>query len=218
MGNEVAPMLMATQVFSSLGIGLLVGILLGLSSAPVVGLIVGSITALLASVLGFKMPTWGSAGNESKERLPETSVQTLIGLRAGTFGFACVLGIFVGIYMRTHDVLSPRPPGLAERYEELLAIGFAPEDARALLVGAGAASADAIPTTRQTVLFSGDADACENLAADRFATLAVAADYYRSRDLDWLADITRDIDAGLDEDADKRFALDAVVRAACRDD
>ena len=213
-------MLMATQVFSSLGIGLLVGILLGLSSAPVVGLIVGSITALLASLLGFKVPVRGGGDDGHDDRLPEASAQTLIGLRAGTFGFACVLGIFVGIYMRTHDVLSPKPPGLAERYEELLAIGFAPEAARGLLVGDGPAAyaaPEATPTTRQTVLFESEIEGCSNLAADRFATLEVAADYYRSRDLDWLADIAGDIDEELEEDGDKRFALDAVVSAACRE-
>lgn len=211
-------MLIATQVFSSLGVGFLVGILLGLSSAPVVGLLVGSLTALLASLLGFKLPTRGDADSDAP--LPREIVQTLIGLRAGTFGFACVLGIFVGIFMRTHDVLSPPEPGLEERYAELLAIGFSQEEARSVLIGGGASAGSpaSTPTTRNTVLFGIDAALCQQLAPDRFATLAAAADYYRGRDLAWLADITRELDNGLDAEGEKRLALNAVVRAACRDD
>jgi hypothetical protein len=212
--------LITTQVFSSLGVGLLVGILLGLSSAPVVGLLVGSLTALLASLLGFKLPTRGETeSGPAAASLSQELVQTLIGLRAGTFGFACVLGIFVGIYLRTHDVLSPAAPGLEERYAELLAIGFSPQEARSVLVdGAFTDPAAATPTTRNTVLFGIDTALCQQLAPDRFATLAAAADYYRGRDLAWLADIALELDRGLDGEAEKRLALDAVVRTACRDD
>ena len=210
-------MLMATQVFSSLGIGLLVGILLGLSSAPVVGLIVGSITALLASLLGFKLPE-RFAGAAPGEPLAQEMQQTLIGLRAGTFGFACVLGILAGIFMRTHDFLSPPQPGLEARYAELLAVGFAPEEARRILIDPGALPDESSPTTRQTVLFSIDAETCAQLAADRFASLAAAADYYRSRDLQWLADITLQLEAGIDDESAQRLALDAVVEAACHAD
>jgi alkylhydroperoxidase family enzyme len=214
-------MLMAAQVFSSLGIGLLVGILLGLSSAPVVGLVVGSITALLASLLGFNLPTKERAENASGNQLPQAMVQMLIALRAGTFGFACVAGIFIGIYMRTHDVLSPPARGLEARYAELLAVGFDPEQARALLVspsGAPPAAGDSEPNTRQTVLFRIDAENCSQLGEDRFASLAAAAAYYRGRDLDWLADIAEGLDAGLDDEAQKRRALAAVVNVACRAD
>ena len=214
-------MLMTTQVFSSLGIGLLVGILLGLSSAPVVGLVVGSITALLASLLGFKLPVREGADGSKADQLPQATVQILIGLRAGTFGFACVLGIFAGIYMRTHDLLSPPERGLEARYAELLAVGFGPEQARARLMPSPATLqtvAERKPDTRQTVLFSIDAENCSQLSEDRFASLAAAAAYYRGRDLDWLADIALGLDAGLDDESQKRRALAAVVDVACRAD
>jgi len=214
-------MLMTTQVFSSLGIGLLVGILLGLSSAPVVGLVVGSITALLASLLGFKVPTRDRDEGAADEQLPPALAQMLIGVRAGTFGFACVLGIFAGIYMRTHDVLSPPERGLETRYAELLAVGFDPEKARALLIspsGAALATGNREPDTRQTVLFSVDAEKCAQLDVDRFASLDAAASYYRGLELDWLAEIALGLEAGLAEEEQKRRALTAVVNVACRAD
>ena len=212
-------MLVVTQVFSSFGIGLLVGLLLGLSSAPVVGLVVGSITALLASLLGFDLPSKG----ESESSIPRELRQTLIGVRAGTFGLACILGIFAGIYMRTHGVLSPPEPGLKERYEELQSIGFSPERARELLVPGGeVASAsptgDAPPSTRDTVLFSVDAETCQQIAVDRFATMAAAADYYESKSLERLAKITRDFDQKLATEDNKRLAVKAVVEVMCEGD
>jgi hypothetical protein len=212
-------MLVVTQVFSSFGIGLLVGLLLGLSSAPVVGLVVGSITALLASLLGFELPT----RDESASPIPRELRQTLIGVRAGTFGLACILGIFAGIYMRTHDVLSPPEPGLTERYEELQSIGFSPERARELLVPGGelalaAATESDAPTTRNTVLFSVDAETCQQIAVDRFATVSAAADYYESRSLARLARITRDLDRELATEDDKRLAVKAVVEVMCERD
>lgn len=214
-------MLIATQVFSSLGIGLLVGILLGLSSAPVVGLVVGSITALLASLLGLKLPARDSAAAATDDQLPQAMVQMLIGVRAGTFGFACVVGIFAGIYMRTHDLLSPPARGLEARYAELLAVGFDPGEARNLLISPPATSGhggEGKLDTRQTVLFSIDAENCSQLSEDRFASLSAAAAYYRGRELDWLADIAEGLDAGLADEDQKRRALAAVVNVACRAD
>lgn len=211
-------MLVGTQIFSSLGIGLLVGVLLGLSSAPVVGLVVGSITALLASLLGFRLPNRDDNASSS-ENLPEAMRQMLIGLRAGTFGFACIVGILAGIYMRTHDTLSPPEKGLEARYTELISIGFDPKDARRLLIspsGQITPSTGSTPDTQNTILFSTDAETCAQLEADRFANLAAAASYYRGLELDWLANLTRDLDAGLSDDAEKRLALTAVISTLCR--
>lgn len=106
-------------------------ILLGLSSSPVVGLVVGSITALLASLIGLKNP---ATDDDSGSQILTNSQFKLAGLRTGSFGLACVLGIFVGIYMRTHNVLSPVEPTLKVQFNELTQIGFSPKEARDLLV------------------------------------------------------------------------------------
>ena len=209
-------MLVATQVFSSVGIGLLVGLLLGLSSAPVVGLVVGSVTALLAGLLGVAVPV---KDGEQAAPIPRGQQQALIGLRAGTFGLACIVGMFAGIYMRTHNLLSPPEPGLQERYDELMAIGFSAERARELVVAAPAAgAAEAGPSTRDTVLFSVDAETCEQLDIDRFGTLAAAASYYDTRELGRLARITRELDETIGDDAGKRAAVSAVLEVMCESD
>ena len=208
-------MLVATQVFSSTGIGLLVGLLLGLSSAPVVGLVVGAVTSLLAGLLGVAVP----GKNGESEPVPREQQQALIGLRAGTFGLACTVGLFAGIYMRTHNVLSPPEPGLQERYQELVAIGFAPERARELVAGTyghtGTTPATQ-PVTRDTVLFSVDAETCQRLDIERFATLEAAASYYQSQDLEELARVTRRLDQSIEAEQDKRAAVGAAVELLCQ--
>lgn len=213
-------MLLLTQVFSSLGIGLLIGLLLGLSSAPVVGMVVGSVTALLASLLGVSLPS----KDATAEPLSRERQQALIGVRAGTFGLACIVGMFAGIYMRTHDVLSPPLPGLEERYQELQSIGFTPEQARSLLVpsvkveAGGDGSAGDAPSIRNTTLFSVDAETCQQIAIDRFATLEAAAKYYQGRELPRLARLTREIDQSIEADKDKRTAVRAMLEVACEED
>ena len=211
-------MLVATQVFSSLGIGLLVGLLLGLSSAPVVGMVVGSVTALLASLLGVGLPSKG----DDQSPISRERQQSLIGLRAGPFRLACIVGMFSGIYMRTHDLLSPPPTGLKERYEELQSIGFSPERARELLVpaaGAAAPTGDSVkPTTRNTTLFSVDAETCQQIAIGRFASLGAAAGYYEGKGLARLARLTREIDQSINDEAGKRVAVGAVLEVMCEED
>jgi hypothetical protein len=211
-------MLVATQIYSSLGIGLLVGLLLGLSSAPVVGLVVGSVTALLAGLLGVAVPS----RDAQQAPVPREQQQALIGLRAGTFGLACIVGMFAGITMRTYNVLSPPEPGLREHYEELMAIGFSAERARELAVAAPATGVvgvdDAGPTTRDTVLFSVDSETCQQLAIDRFGTLSAAADYYETKGFDRLARITRELEQNIDDDSERRAAMGAVLEILCETD
>lgn len=88
------------HIFSGFGIGLLVGILLGLSVTPVVGIVVGSLAAVLAVFLGLK-------DNLKQEINAIRNFQIQINaLRAGSFGVAVVLGILLGLYLRTNETLS----------------------------------------------------------------------------------------------------------------
>ena len=210
-------MLMVSQVFSSVGIGLLIGTLLGLSSAPVVGLVVGSVTALLASLLGISLPK-KDGPPESEETVARKF--TLIGVRAGCFGLSCVVGILGGIYLRTHNVLSPAEPGLPERFAELTSIGFTPGEARQILVdGATERSGgpEDAPSVRDTILFSISSEACEKMAIDRFASLSAAADYYEQMKQEELARVTRNIDREIEAQSDKLMAVRAVLEVLCED-
>jgi hypothetical protein len=71
------------------GMGLLVGVLLGLSVAQAVGGVIAALSALLGGVLGL---TGGSA---------------MRAWRTGAFGLACVIGVLLGLFVRSGAVLAP---------------------------------------------------------------------------------------------------------------
>jgi hypothetical protein len=119
---------MVENLFSGAGIGLLLGFLLGLSSSPVVGVVVGalaalvaslaalvaSLAALVASLVGVRIPGKGDAS--APDHAVSAAQRKLAAVRGGTFGFTCLLGVIVGLYIRTHDSLSPT---LQQRVAEL---------------------------------------------------------------------------------------------------
>lgn len=80
------------DLFAGAGLGLLLGTILGLSVTPVVSAVVGGITAILAVFLGLD----GSNAD------PDASLRRirLNGVRIGSFGFATVLGVLLGLFLR----------------------------------------------------------------------------------------------------------------------
>jgi hypothetical protein len=89
--------------------GLLVGSLIGLSTVPVVGAVITSITALVGAFLGL-------AASAIKQLPFVIQSWRIVG-----FGVLCVTGILAGIYLRTNDVLH-RP--LKPQIDELVGAGF----------------------------------------------------------------------------------------------
>ena len=158
------------QIFASTGIGLLIGVLLGLSTSQVVGLVVGAVASLLASLLGLVVPG-------ATEKSPQESVkaQKLVGLRAGVFGFTCLIGVGVGIYIRTHNLLSPPDTTLLHRYDQLMRIGYAADEARRLAVNYERQnSGEKNPgekSASDSILFSDKYKACEKIIAINFANM-----------------------------------------------
>lgn len=214
--------MIASQIFSSVGIGLLIGILLGLSSSPVVGMVVGAVAALLTSLIG-RIPPKQDQDQAGAEAF-SLHQQKLINIRAGFFGLTCVLGIFAGLYMRTHSVLSPPEPTLKERLEELTGLGFSGPEARALLfppLAKPGSAEENTPTAtpsspiHKTVLFSIDAKLCEQLAANNFDTFAAAIGYYRHRNLQHLEKIAEKLDRDIAEEEKKQEIMHAIVEALC---
>lgn len=214
--------MIASQIFSSVGIGLLIGILLGLSSSPVVGLVVGAVAALLTSLIGAGLPR--SENGQATAETFSLHQQKLIGIRAGVFGLTCVLGIIAGISMRTHNVLSPSEPTLKERLEELTGLGFSGPEARALLFPQPApplpstqtsSTATTAPPVHRTVLFAADAKLCEQLAGQTFDSFAAAIAYYRLGNLPHLAKIAENLDREIPDEHKKQDLMHAIVEAIC---
>lgn len=214
--------MIASQIFSSVGIGLLIGILLGLSTSPVAGLVIGSVTALLASLIGVNGPG-KQAELESSEKIYQER-QKLIGIRAGVFGLTCVLGIIIGIQMRTHDVLSPPEHTLKQQFDELTEIGFSEQEARNIIItgavdkGTTGQNGTAGSTYRSTVLFSIDSETCEQIDIDRFATLSTAIAYYQTRGLDSLVNAATLVDGHITDEQVKKEFMRSILELVCRKD
>jgi hypothetical protein len=106
------------QLFAGTGLGLLVGILVGLSSSPVVSAVVGALTAGMVTLLGFTRAT--------KEGGPILSPEGSV-FRLGSFGVACAIAVGLGLYIRTHNLASP---SIADQVAEVQKGGYTPEEAR----------------------------------------------------------------------------------------
>lgn len=231
--------MIALHVFSSVGIGLLVGFLLGLSASPVVGLVVGSITALLASLLGIQSPKNEGKSHHSnaqtnhngdlKRQLIDCQKKSelladalekskLIALRSGIFGLTCVVGILAGIYMRTHNMLSPPAPTLKQQYEELKSLDFSPLEARNLLIthlAKDSQKSSKTATAKDTVLFSIDSKICDTLNSNRFSNLAAATSYYRSFGYEHIAEMAERIQRFVPEEKIQQDLMNSIVSALC---
>jgi len=200
------------QLYSGSGLGLMLGLLLGLSSTPVVAVVVGAIAALLGSIVLPHLPSKATANDAAETR-------ATIDLRAGAFGMVCVVGILGGIWLRTHDVLSPKVPTLIEKLEQWKSIGFSPQEARTLVarsegLGEGGGKATAGLSTTRTVLFSDPTTRCAQLKVDRYATVDAAATAYEEYGESALARIARSLSRLPDPDA-RMKALEVVVEAVC---
>lgn len=206
------------QLFSGAGLGLMLGVLLGLSSAPVVAVVVGAIAALLGSLVLPQLPAKSPQEGSTDER------RVAIDLRAGAFGLACVLGVVGGIWLRTHDALSPKQNPLKEKLEQWQSIGFEPEEARVLVArseGFGpAASAPVAPATGDTaltqysVLFGDKTTRCAQLSVDRYASVEAAAQAYEALGEPLLERIAKGL-SRLPDPESRMAALTIVVEASC---
>jgi hypothetical protein len=83
---------MKKEIFAGIGLGLLVGTIIGLSIAEISGLILGALTSLLAAFFGLRASKDGESGNQ---------------IRIGIFCLSCLLSIFLGLVIRTHNLLAP---------------------------------------------------------------------------------------------------------------
>lgn len=83
---------------------------MGTTSTPVIATMLGALTALLAGILGLNDNLFNNAK----------------AMRIGGFGICCVLGAYLGLYVRSHNVLAP---SLLELKQTYLAVGFSEQQA-----------------------------------------------------------------------------------------
>lgn len=172
------------EVFSGLGLGLLVGVIVGLSVSPVVVIILGSLVSLLAAFLGIQEEE--SAKAASEKLLSRFKMNRL---RTGSLGFACVGGILLGLFIRSHELFSVP---VKEQMEKWTSAGYTKEEARQLVafqkLGIKPEAREVIAGETQKAysssLFSNSIDAslCEDLAMEKYGNDAskVLAAYRRT--------------------------------------
>jgi MFS family permease len=105
-------MAVVAQIFSGIGLGALVGLLVALSTAHVVGSVIAALVALLAGFFGL------------------SKVEVDKGWRIGSFGFACIAGVIVGLIIRNGGDLLPT---VESQIEEWTSAGYSGEQARELV-------------------------------------------------------------------------------------
>lgn len=115
-------------ILSGIGMGLLLGIIMGLSVSETVQTIFGVLTTILGAFLGFDKRSY--AGMEASEYEKEQHNTLFTALRAGWFGIAVVLGILSGIGIRTQEIFEIP---VSKKVKQLTDAGFEPEYARKLI-------------------------------------------------------------------------------------
>ena len=118
------------DVLAGGGIGLLLGILVGLSAIPVVANLLAAITAATVAFVGLRTQS-KSEDSEDASETGRADPSMSARVRVGSFAIFCVLGILSGIFIRAHDLLA-RP--LAERVAEWKTSGFSDAEARAIVL------------------------------------------------------------------------------------
>ncbi|HET6158008.1 MAG TPA: hypothetical protein VFE34_06675 [Dongiaceae bacterium] len=139
---------LVAQIFSGIGLGGLVGLLVALSTAHVVGSVIAALTALLAGFFGL-----------SNVQIDKS------GWRIGSFGFACIVGLIAGLMIRNGGALLPT---VASQAAEWTSAGYSAAQARDLValqrLGVKPTGAELVQQPSINSLFSaGDKALCGRL-------------------------------------------------------
>jgi uncharacterized membrane protein (Fun14 family) len=162
------------SILAGIGMGLLLGIIMGLSVSEVVKVIMAALTALLGAFFGFDKQSYTGVAADDYEKQKENTLFTA--LRAGWFGFAVVVGIFAGMFIRTHEVFTPSVEKAVKQWTDA---GYDPAYARKLVtyqrlaINPGTGEAGPVTSITRTVssnLFSAEqvATLCNNMDPDQW--------------------------------------------------
>lgn len=152
----------ALHALAGAGLGLCVGTLIGMTTAPIVGTVVGALAALFATIFGVRLQ----------------DVEAFA--RIGGFGAFCVLGVLAGVALRTHNALGI---SVIQQVHEWVAAGYDPGTARQIVLYrelgllsdksgllAPTSRADKIgPSTASAHLSAMGQDQCSEMAPANFA-------------------------------------------------
>lgn len=111
---------MGVDLLAGVALGTLLGLLVGLTSSPVVAIVVGALASGLLVLLGYNA---GKPADEVTLAANRANAWRLCG-----FGFAAAAALLVGLAIRTHEVFTPSPDLQVKR---LTASGFSPDEAHA---------------------------------------------------------------------------------------
>ncbi len=118
------------HIFAGASIGLVIGVMAGMSASPVVSIIITAFVGLLAAFLGLQ--DGGKAPAETEAQAAKIRNQIKMnGLRAASVGLGCVVGILLGVFIRANDVLSL---SLEERVTKWTKAGYSKEQALQFVV------------------------------------------------------------------------------------
>lgn len=97
----------AWLVSAAISIGALIGILSGLSNSPIVGAVIAAIVPILTIVKSFTIPK-----NIENSEFPPELMLTRSSILVFLFSISMVSFCITGIWIRTHQILSPSPKEL----------------------------------------------------------------------------------------------------------
>jgi hypothetical protein len=110
-----------SEIAAGISLGLLVGVLLGLSLTPgSTSTALGALVAILATFFGLVKTTDAFPIRPANDRII-------------AFCIACLIATTGGIYVRTHNLLSPQPSFLLNLTNELHQIGYTDDKIREMI-------------------------------------------------------------------------------------
>lgn len=113
------------EICTGAAFGLLAGLMLGMSVSPVVGTVIGPLFAMAAMFLGLQ-PAAETEGGTGGRRLPRPRAG-----QAGAFALGCLLALLAGVWIRTHNALSPP---LKDQINTLVEAGLSIEQAQKIVI------------------------------------------------------------------------------------
>lgn len=211
------------NIFAGLGIGLLVGLIVGLSVSPVVSIVLGALVSLLAAFLGLQENTAAPDVSTDAKAGNFLSRMQMNSLKAGSFGFACIIGILLGLFIRTNDVFSPSLKQQIATYHQA---GYDVDYARQLIIfekfGIGpdfkVIQDGDTQKNKRNVLFAGksEIDLCQEISMERYGNnvseVLKGIRRLENKKLTQLADAIDEIDISSE---DKETLMTAVSEGIC---
>lgn len=191
---------MASIHFAASSLGLLTGLLIGLSTSPVVASVVSALLAMAAGIMaltGVKNP-FLAKGEEAQGRKASHDWAVM------AFAVMAIAGLGGGLWARTHDALSPAPQELAAKWIDAgldadVAARLAAFRLTGAMINAGGeiaeAQADSGKAATSTVLFAHTSKSgCQRTNPSRMKDANEARNAWRLAPAPWprLADALRE--------------------------